>query len=93
MAPSFCDDIVLEYESLRSQVLAGDRVLSPESVGMFIIQGIIGWSRMHGKYSRTRSVVVDEPADLPSRLPFEIQSEIRSILASMALSHLRESNL
>jgi len=60
---------------------------------MFIIQGIIGWSKMHGKYSRTRSVVVDEPADLPSRLPFEIQSEIRSILASMALSHLKESNL
>jgi hypothetical protein len=89
----FADDIALEYELLRSRVFADDRVLSPRSAGMFIIQGIIGWSKMYDKYSRTRRIVVHEPVDLPSRLPFEMQSEITSILASMTLSHLKESNL
>ncbi|MFV9645689.1 MAG: hypothetical protein ACNYWU_07710 [Desulfobacterales bacterium] len=89
----FADDIAFEYELLRSQVLADDRVLSPKSAGMFIVQGIIGWSKMHDKYRWTRSIVVDELVDLSSRLPFGMHSEITSILASMTLSHLKESNL
>ena len=89
----FADDIALEYELLRSSVLADDSVLSPKSAEMFIIQGIIGWAKMYDKYSRTRSIEVNKPVDLSSRLPFEMQSEITSILASMTLSHLKESNL
>ena len=34
----FADDIALEYELMRSQVLADDRVLIPKSAGMFMAQ-------------------------------------------------------
>jgi hypothetical protein len=88
-AVTFTDDIVFQYESIRSHILLDDKVLRSVGIEIFISRGIIGWSKMCSvKNSEARSMS-DQPKDSSLKPPpVETQSEIISILANMSLHHL-----
>lgn len=86
------DSALLQYESLRLQVLKKEAVFSDRSLGLalFIRQGMLAWMEMcHRCIPKANSVSNKQPETSPE-LAYEAKSEMIKVMANITLCNLEE---
>ena len=86
------DSALLQYESLRSQVLKKEEVFSERSLGLalFIRQGMLAWIKTCHQCIPTNSTLEKQP-ETPV-FPYEIKSEMIKVMANITLFNLKEAH-
>ena len=86
------DNALLQYESLRSQVLKKEEVFSACSLGLalFIRQGMLAWMEICHQCIPAADSVLDKQPETPV-LPYETKSEMIKVLANITLLNLKEA--
>jgi predicted exporter len=85
------DSAVLQYESLRSQVLNKQEHFTERSLGLalFIRQGMLAWIELCHRYIPTNSTR-EKRAQTPV-LAYETTSEMIKVMANITLFNLEEA--
>ena len=85
------DSVLLQYESLRSQVLNRQEIFSERSLGLalFIRQGMLAWIELCHRYIPTNSTR-QKRAKIPV-LADETTSEMIKVMANITLFNLEEA--
>jgi hypothetical protein len=86
------DSDLLQYESLRSQVLKKEEVFFARSLGLalFIRQGMIAWMEMCHQCIPAKNKVLDKQPETPV-LAYETKSEMIKVMANITLFNLKEA--
>ena len=86
------DSALLQYESLRSQVLKKEEVFSERSLGLalFIRQGMLAWIKMCHQCIPAANSILDKQPETPV-LPCETKSEMIKVMANITLFNLKEA--
>ena len=87
------DSTLLQYESLRSQVVDKQGALSERSLGLalFIRQGMLAWIEACHKCIPSNSIFNRHAKTID--LAYEVKSEIIQVLANITLLNLKEAQL
>ena len=85
------DSALLQYESMRSQVLKKEDVSSAQSLGLalFIRQGMLAWIE-----TCHQCILADSTLDKQTEttvVPYETKSEMIKVLANITLLNLKEA--
>ena len=85
------DSALLQYESLRSQVLNKQEILTERSLGLalFIHQGMLAWIKVCHRYLPAHSSK-EKRRELPV-FAYETTSEMIKVLANITLLNLQEA--
>jgi hypothetical protein len=85
------DSALLQYESLRSEVLKNQEVFSARSLGLalFIRQGMLAWMDMCHQCMPEANSILDKQPQRPV-LAYETKSEMIKVMANITLFNLRE---
>lgn len=86
------DSALLQYESLRSQVLKKEEVFSERSLGLalFIRQGMLAWIEMCHQCIPAANSILNKQPETPV-LPYETKSEMIKVMANITLFNLKEA--
>jgi hypothetical protein len=86
------DSALLQYESLRSEVLRKQEFLSERSLGLalFIRQGMFNWMQMCHQCIPAANSILDKQPETPV-LPHETKSEMIKVMANITLFNLKEA--
>ena len=86
------DSALLQYESLRSQVLKKQEVFSARSLGLalFIRQGMLAWMEICHQCIPAANSILDKQPETPV-LPYETKSEMIKVMANITLFNLKEA--
>ena len=86
------DRTLLQYESLRSQVLKKEEVFSERSLGLalFIRQGMLAWIKMCHQCIPAANSILDKQSETPV-LSYETESEMIKVMANITLFNLKEA--
>jgi len=84
------DSALLQYESLRSQVLNTQKRFAEKSLGLalFIRQGMLAWIEVCHRYLPAHAIREKRPQ--PSVFAYETTSEIIKVMANITLCNLEE---
>ena len=85
------DGALLQYESLRTQVLREEASLSMRSLGMalFIHHGMLAWVEMYHQCKPPSDAILDKHPQIPA-LPHGTKSEMIKVMANIMVSNLKE---
>lgn len=85
------DSVLLQYESLRSEVLKKEGVFTERSLGLglFIHQGMLAWIETCQKGIQANSTL-DKQRE-PTASAYETKSEMIKVLANITLLNLKEA--
>ena len=85
------DSVLLQYESLRGQVLNKHKNFSEQSLGLalFIRQGMLAWIELCHRYIPTKST--RQKRAQPPVLADETTSEMIKVMANITLLNLEEA--
>ncbi len=86
------ESALLQYESLRSQVLKKEEVFSERSLGLalFIRQGMLAWIEMSHQCIPAANAILDKQPETPV-LAYGIKSEMIKVLANITLLNIKEA--
>jgi len=86
------ESALLQYESLRSQVLKKEEVFSERSLGLalFIRQGMLTWIKMCHQCIPAANAILDKQPETPV-LAYGIKSEMIKVMANITLFNLKEA--
>ena len=86
------DNALLQYESLRSQVLNKQEYFAERSLGLalFIRQGMLSWIEVCHQYIPTHSP--REKRWVPPVFAYETTSEMIKVMANITLFNLEEAS-
>jgi hypothetical protein len=86
------DSALLQYESLRSQVLKKEEIFSERSLGLalFIRQGMLAWIKMCHQCIPAANSILDKQPETPV-LTCGTKSEMIKIMATITLFNLKEA--
>jgi len=86
------DSALLQYESMRSQVLKKEDVFSAQSLGLalFIRQGMLAWIETCHQCIPAANSILDKQPETPV-LPYETKSEMIKVMANITLFNLKEA--
>jgi hypothetical protein len=84
------DSVVLQYESLRAQVLNNQQRFANRSLGLalFIRQGMLAWIQLCHRYIPAHST--REKRSEPLVFAYETTSEMIKVMANITLFNLQE---
>jgi hypothetical protein len=84
------DGALLQYESLRTQVLREEPSLSMRSLGMalFIRHGMVAWVEMYHQCKPPSDPLLDKHPQIPA-LPHGTNSEMIKVMANLMVSNLK----
>lgn len=85
------DSALLQYESLRSQVLNKQESFAERSLGLalFILQGMLAWIEVCHRYIPAHSTREKRPD--PPVFAYETTSEMIKVMANITLFNLEEA--
>ena len=85
------DSALLQYESLRSQVLSNHEAIAGRSAGLalFIRQGMLAWMEISHRCAPATSTLDKQPQ--PPGLSNETTSEMIKVMANITLFNLEEA--
>ena len=85
------DNVLLQYESLRSQALNRKKIFSERSLGLalFIRQGMLAWIEVCHHYIPTNPIR-KKRAEIPV-FAYETTSEMIKVMANITLFNLEEA--
>jgi len=86
------DRTLLQYESLRSQVLKKEEVFSERSLGLalFIRQGMLAWIEICHQCIPAENSILDKQPETPV-IAYETTSEMIKVMANITLFNLKEA--
>jgi len=86
------DSALLQYESMRSQVLKKEEVFFTQSLGLalFIRQGMLAWIETCHQCIPATNSTLDKQPETPV-LPYETKSEMIKVMANITLFNLKEA--
>jgi len=86
------ESALLQYESLRSQVLKKEEVFSERSLGLalFIRQGMLAWTKMSHQCIPAANAILDRQPATPV-IAYETTSEMIKVMANITLFNLKEA--
>jgi len=86
------DRALLQYESLRSQVLKKEGALPERNLGLalFIRQGMLAWIETCHQCIPAANSILDKQPETPV-LPYETKSEMIKVMANITLFNLKEA--
>jgi hypothetical protein len=86
------DKALLQYESLRCQVLNRQEAFTKRSLGLalFIRRGMLAWTEVCHQCISADSPLAKQPAT--PVFSYEIKSEMIKVMANITLSNLKEAH-